>query len=119
FGGVVPMLPVVEGEDRGALWSRIKEVRGEDDLFPVGASGQKDVYWTAKSLGKIALLAQLSDEIGHPEARADFVQALENELEDWFDGRTPKVLYYDRSWASLIASPSAYGSSAQLNDHHF
>ena len=40
-------------------------------------------------------------------------------LEDWFDGPTPNLFYYDRTWATLIGLPSEYRSGWELNDHHF
>jgi endoglucanase Acf2 len=44
---------------------------------------------------------------------------MENELVDWFDGQMPRAFYFDKEWHSLVAFPSSYGSTDELNDHHF
>ena len=119
FPGVVPALPVVDGIDRGELRDLVAETYSDGDWFPPGLDGKKDAYWSGKSLGKIATLVRIADQLGYAEARDQFLQALENELEDWFDGHAPNVFYYDETWRTLMAFPSSYFSGAQLNDHHF
>jgi endoglucanase Acf2 len=47
------------------------------------------------------------------------VKALEETLEDWFDGAAPNLFHYDRTWATLVGAPSEYRSGWELNDHHF
>src|SRR5262249_44676202 len=89
------------------------------NLFPPGLEGKKDSYWTAKSLGRVATLAQLSDQLGETEIRDRLVRALEEELGDWFDGRPPHLLAYQPTWRTLIADPTASQSGRQLNDPHF
>ena len=116
--GVVPVLPVVAGEDRAALSKWVRQAAG-GDLFPPGLDGKKDSYWTGKSLGRVATLAQLADQLGQTELRDRLVRALEDELGDWFDGRPPHLLAYQSTWRTLIAQPTAYQSGRQLNDHHF
>ena len=118
LSGVVPVLPVVGGEDRAALSKWVRREAGAADLFPPGLDGKKDIYWTAKSLGRVATLAQLSDQLGQIEIRDRLVRALEVELGDWFDGRPPQLLVYQPTWRTLIAEPTAYQSGRQLNDHH-
>jgi endoglucanase Acf2 len=116
--GVVPVLPVVAGEDRASLSKWVRQGAG-GDLFPPGLDGKKDSYWTGKSLGRVATLAQLGDQLGQTELRDRLVRALEEELADWFDGRPPHLLAYQPTWRTLIAQPTAYQSGRQLNDHHF
>jgi len=68
---------------------------------------------------RVANALQIADQIGYVEARDYFLQALENELEDWFDRSRASALYYNDTWRTVIPVPSGFGSSAKLNDHHF
>jgi endoglucanase Acf2 len=119
YHGVSPILPVMKGADRAQLRALVADAAADDPLFPAGLEGKKDTYWTGKSLGKVAVLAQLADQLGDAGLRDRLVTALANELEDWFDGRAPFLYYYDRTWSTLIGFPSGYFSGSQLNDHHF
>jgi endoglucanase Acf2 len=120
FGGFTPILPNVAA-DAGELEYLLKEVRWVDDLFPPGLSDppQKDAYWIGKSLLKLALAAEIADQVGEIATRDDLLTALKNEISDWFDGRAPGLFYYDSAWRSLIGVPSSFGSANELNDHHF
>jgi len=119
FRGVVPVLPVLDDASRGEVRDLVDDAWRRGDYVPTGSEGARDSYWIGKALERLAILIELADQVGHAEARAAFLRALENELEDWFDGRAPSLFFYDRTWRTLIGSPSAYGSSTQLNDHHF
>ena len=121
FNGVLPMLPNVADNDKGDLEFFVKQVYYQDDLFPpgLGDKPEKDSYWVGKSLLKVANTLQIADQIGYTSAKEHLLQALENELEDWFDGREPSAFYYDKNWHTLIGLPSGFFSSLQLNDHHF
>ena len=121
FGGVLPVLPVPGGEgfDRERLADEVRAQARRDDLFPVGLDGTKGTYWTGKSLERVALLTWIADEVGETEARDRFVAALERVLEDWFDGKTPNVFYYDKTWHTLVGLPQEYRAGWELNDHHF
>jgi endoglucanase Acf2 len=121
FNGVLPMLPNVADNDRGDLEFYVKQVYYQDDLFPpgLGDKPEKDSYWVGKSLLKVANTLQIADQIGYTSAKEYLLQSLENELEDWFDGRQPSAFYYDKNWHTLIGLPSGFFSSLQLNDHHF
>jgi endoglucanase Acf2 len=119
FHGVLPFLPLVDPAQRPALAERVDRAWRDGNFVPPGLDGAKDSYWTGKALGRLAILVHLADQAGHARARADLLRALQNELEDWFDGRAPYLFYYDATWHTLIGLPSAYFSSSQLNDHHF
>jgi len=90
----------------------VAETRGGRDPLP------GDLF-DGKIRDSRANALQIADQIGYVEARDYFLQALENELEDWFDGREPSALYYNDTWRTVIPVPSGFGSSAKLNDHHF
>jgi endoglucanase Acf2 len=119
--GVLPILPNVSEEDRGRLGFYVKEDYKQDDLFPPGlaAKPERDTYWVGKSLGKHATVLQIADQLGDEDARQHLLVAIENQLQDWFDGQAPRHFYYDETWRTLIGFPEAYMSSAQMNDHHF
>jgi len=117
--GMMPFLPLIDESGRDALRDRVDEAWRRGSFVPPGMDGKKDAYWTGKALARLAILAELAEQSGHTRARGDFLIAIENELEDWFDGLAPFLFYYDATWRSLFALPSSYFSSTQLNDHHF
>jgi endoglucanase Acf2 len=121
FGGVLPVMPVVAGADRGLLQKYVREVAWVPDLFPPGLSPkpERDTYWIGKSLGRVSTVMQIADAIGAKDDRDFMLRALENELQDWFDGQAPKLFYYDKTWATLVGVPASYDSDGALNDHHF
>jgi endoglucanase Acf2 len=121
FTGALPTMPVVESADKGRLKTYVRQVAWKDDLFPpgLGAHPDRDTYWIGKSMGKLASALQIADQIGDTDDRDFMVRALENELQDWFDGHAPKLFYYDKVWATLVGVPASYESDAALNDHHF
>ena len=124
FGGVLPVLPRPaedggSGFDADTLASQVRAAARADDLFPKGLDGTKGTYWTGKSLQRLSLLAWMAEQTGETAVREKLVKALAGVLEDWLDGQAPNVLYYDRTWATLIGFPSEYRSGWELNDHHF
>ncbi|MEP7050254.1 MAG: glycosyl hydrolase [Pseudomonadota bacterium] len=121
FNGVLPILPNVAQSDRDDLEFYIKQLYYQPDLFPKGPGEkpERDTYWVGKSLLKVANALQIADQIGYESAKDQLLQALKNQLEDWFDGRAPSAFYYDKNWRSLIGVPAGFFSGLQLNDHHF
>ncbi len=119
FRGVMPFLPVIDGGARGDIYEQVDDAWRRGDFVPPGMDGKKDSYWSGKAVQRLAVLIHLADQVGHARARADLLRALENELEDWFDGRAPFLVRYDSTWRTAIGVPSAYFSAQQLNDHHF
>jgi endoglucanase Acf2 len=122
FNGVLPILPRVEENDHSDLEFYVKQIYWrKDEQFPLGLGEkpERDSYWDGKSLFKLANALQIADQIGYVAARDYLLQAVKNELEDWFDGREPRALYYDKNWRTLIPVPGGFGSGLELNDHHF
>ncbi len=121
FNGVLPMLPNVADNDLGDLEFYIKQVYWQDDLFPpgLGEDPRRDPYWIGKSLMKVAHVMEMADQVGYTSAKDHLLQAIKNELEDWFDGQAPSHFFYDETWRTLIGVPTNFGSSDQMNDHHF
>ncbi len=121
FNGVLPVLPNVAPDNESDLEHYVKQVYWQDDLFPPGLGDQprRDPYWIGKSLLKVGQTMEIADQIGYTSARDHLLQALKNQLEDWFDGQEPSLFFYDSTWRTLIGVPTNFGSSDELNDHHF
>ncbi len=117
--GVLPVLPDVEEDQRGNVRGLVQTAAGAGDLFPVGLEGKKDTYWAGKSLGRVANLAWMANQLGDPSTVKRLTDALEGELSDWFDGQAPNRFTYDPTWRALIGFPAGYQSNTELNDHHF
>ncbi len=111
------LLPYLSGEaisDQSALLSQL-EKEAAKPTPPV-----KDSYWGGKDLGKLVSLAGVAEAIDAADLQKTFLNQAATLLENWFSTKVnDALLYYDRSWNTLIASPPAYGSDKELNDHHF
>ncbi|HVY28401.1 MAG TPA: glycosyl hydrolase [Polyangiaceae bacterium] len=116
--GMLPALPLAPGIDRGRLAGLLR-IALDGDLFKPGLEGSRDSYWEGKSFGKLLDLAQIADQLGERELLDQILTGMKRELEDWFDGQSPRYYYYDETWRTLIGVPTMYYSSQQLNDHHF
>jgi len=119
FHGVLPVLPVVAGEDKAKLRSCLGE---ELKAKPPGTG---DTYWEGKRLGKLATLAAIAEQVD-PKLEAAFLGELKPRLEGWLTATDPQgrlktkgLFTYNRTWGTLIGYPAAYGSDTELNDHHF
>jgi endoglucanase Acf2 len=121
FNGILPALPSVPGADLGSVPRYLKEMANADDLFPKGYGPRptRDSYWVGKSLGRNAMLIEIAEQLGLTSERDRLLVGNENELIDWFDGALPRAFHYDSEWHSVVAFPSSYGSTDELNDHHF
>ncbi len=121
FPGVLPILPNVDKTNTSELESYVNDVQAADDLFPkgFGAKPGRDAYWIGKSLGRNASVLEIAHQLGLGPAKQRLLRALENQLEDWFDGHAPSQFYFDEKWRTLVGFPASYGSSEQINDHHF
>jgi len=121
FNGILPALPPIPGADLGSVPRYLKEVANADDLFPKGYGPRptRDSYWVGKSLGRNAAMIEIAEQLGLTSERERLLVGNENELIDWFDGALPRAFHYDSEWHSVVAFPSSYGSTDELNDHHF
>jgi endoglucanase Acf2 len=121
FHGILPILPEADPTNLGKLRSYVDSAYAADDLFPngFGSNPGKDAYWIGKSFGRNTSLLLIADQIGHAKAKKRLLRALENQLEDWFDGHDPSDFYYDARWHSVVGRPPSYGSADEINDHHF
>jgi len=118
LGSLLPALPHVAAEENGKLVGMLR-MAANAELFPPGLEGKRDSYWDGKNLGRNAELAQLAHQLGKTRMRDRLIDALKQELEDWFDGQSPRYFYYDDTWHTVIGIPSVYYSGSMLNDHHF
>ena len=121
FNGILPALPSIPGADMGSVPRYLKEAANASDLFPKGFGPRetRDSYWAGKSLARNANMMEIAEQLGLEDERKRLLTGVENELIDWFDGASPRAFYFDKTWHSLIAFPSSYGSADELNDHHF
>lgn len=115
FNGTLPWLPTKGSADNNQLNAYINEVRNAPDLLPY----RGDSYWAGKSLGRLAEIVPVAEQVGNIGARDAFLNAMKSYLQDWFDGRAPNHFYYNSTWGTLIGYPKGFGSEEELNDHHF
>ncbi|AFZ67704.1 glycosyl hydrolase [Deinococcus peraridilitoris] len=115
FNGTLPWLPTKGSADTNQLNAYINEVRNAPDLLPY----RGDSYWAGKSLGRLAEIVPVAEQVGNTGARDAFLNAMKGYLQDWFDGQSPNNFYYNSTWGTLIGYPKGFGSEEELNDHHF
>jgi endoglucanase Acf2 len=120
FPGVLPALPDAGACDRTRLAAYLDE-----ELKRVDPE-VRDTYWDGKHLGLLASLVPLAEQAGGRERAAALHDKLRGRLETWLraedgHGRPKRAMLfaYDGRCGTLIGCPAAYGSDAELNDHHF
>jgi endoglucanase Acf2 len=120
FTGVLPSLPDKGTYNRATLQQYIDEAEAES------YSGPSDTYWVGKQLGKLASLAPIADQLGDSTAAVKFRNEIRSILTNWFKAsdasgnlKSTSVFYYNNNWGTVIGYPDSYGSSTELNDHHF
>lgn len=120
LGPILPSLPLYNPSDRSTLLSLLEEEAAREPfLRGLGEVPDHDTYWEGKSMGRLSNLIELAEILGQTDLRSQMVSALRERLEDWLDGQAPRHFIYDAKWRSLIGVPASYGSSKELNDHHF
>ncbi len=118
FPGVLPALPDAGSYDRHRLRKYIEEATRTP--FKNAA----DTYWEGKALGDITNLIPIAEQCASAETTAKLRNILKTRLETWFtapgeDAKSERFFFYDRNWNALIGQRPSYGSSDDLNDHHF
>ncbi len=120
--GILPALPAALNEKQRMT---IKDLLADDSVVgdPVSYLNRwSDTYWSGKALLKLTQLAQVADQVGENDARDRLLDAVRNDLNDWFqaDG-TPgdRHFAYNSLWTTLQGYPDSFGSATDLNDHHF
>ncbi|MDB5106381.1 MAG: putative glycoside hydrolase [Fibrobacteres bacterium] len=114
FTGILPAFPD-KGYDRATLQNHLNAENGY-------TIGDGDTYGVGKSMGRVAMLAPLADQVGNTALRTAFVDKLKAKLESWFTaqaGKTDKIFYYDKKWNILFGYPASFHSDDEVNDHHF
>jgi endoglucanase Acf2 len=120
FPGVLPAMPEAGGIDRAKM---------EELLRPELERSQAsiaDTYWNGKTYGRWATLIPIAEQYGLTNQANVLRERLRSQLEIWLSATgaagQPKrrgLFYYDARWGTLIGFPASYGSSEELNDHHF
>ena len=114
FIGVLPVFPD-KGYDKATLTSYINSETGYN-LY------NGDTYNTGKSMGRVAQLIPIANQIGNASARDVFLQKLKDKLQAWFSassGKGNQVFYYDKKWNTLLGCPTDFNLDKEMNDHHF
>ena len=122
FNGLLPHLPDLGQLDHPELASELDEVLAAPELIT-----GSNTYWNGKSLARAAMLVPIAEQLGDDEARDTLVTGIKEELEDWFrvgddsggSGEDDRFLAYEAAWGTILGYPDAFGSTSQLNDHHF
>ena len=120
--GVLPTLPAILSlPQQETLRDLVKNDPAAID--PSGTlSRYGDTYWAGKAMLKLSQLVQLADITGQLEVRDRILNALKDELNNWFTATgTPgdKHFAYNSEWDTLQGYPDSFGSAGDLNDHHF
>ncbi|ADI15212.1 glycosyl hydrolase [Truepera radiovictrix] len=120
YRGVLPVLPLA-AEASEALRALLDDFMEQEVFFPlfVGQTRMPDSYADGKSLGKLAALLPIAEQLGDTEAAAALLEALKERLELWFTPESLPLLYYNATWGALIAAPTSHGLDHSLNDHAF
>lgn len=112
FSGILPALPDVGDYDRIQLLTYVKEM-AELEITAL------DTYNSGKQMGVAAELVHIADQLGAVAEREYFLSELKRILEDWFTVGGDREFSYNDTWNTVIGYPGSFGSSRELNDHHF
>ncbi|MBN1421906.1 MAG: glycoside hydrolase family 81 [Planctomycetes bacterium] len=118
FPGVLPALPGPGRCDRERLRAYVNEAARAPVPDPA------DTYWQGKALGTMANLIPIAEQSAGDDVAAGLREALEARLETWLTApsgapKQERYFFLDRTWGTLIGQRPSFGSSDQLNDHHF
>ncbi len=114
FTGILPVFPD-KGYDKAVLGQYINAETGYN-------ISNGDTYNAGKSLGRVAQLVNIADQLGNTAARTTFINKLKDQLQNWFtaqDGKKSQVFYYSQKWNTLFGYPASFHSDDEINDHHF
>ena len=120
FNGIVPHFPDLDQFDRDAIAAELADV-----LAPAELVDGRGTYWNGKSLGRAGLLLPIAEQLGDDEAADRILSEMKAAMEDWLhvdstsDEPDDRFLAYDADWGAVIGYPGGFGSTNQLNDHHF
>jgi len=120
FPGILPVLP--DAKDDGVGKEKLAKLLAAAVAKPL--RNPEDTYWGSKPLGKLAALLAVANEAGDVEEAKKIATELRSRLDDWFtppkeDGKKSRYFFYEKNWGTLIGWLASFGSSEQLNDHHF
>ncbi len=120
FNGLLPHFPDVGQFDRDAMSADLAEAVASPEI--VDGTG---TYWNGKSLGRAAMLLPIAEQMGDDETTSRILSEMKAALEDWLrvdsttGGSDDRFLAYDADWGTVLGYPGGFGSTNQLNDHHF
>jgi endoglucanase Acf2 len=114
FTGILPVFPD-RGYDKATLLGFLNQESGYN-------ISNGDTYNAGKSLGRVAMLIPIADQVGNLTLRNGLLDKLKAQLQDWFTaqaGKQSSVFYYDKKWNILFGYPASFHSDTEVNDHHF
>lgn len=112
FSGVLPSLPDEGNYDRIQLLELVQQVASEE--LPVD-----NTYNNGKQMGRFIEVLHIADQLGAINERDYLLSELKRRLESWFTAGGEQEYYYNDTWNTLFGYPGSFGSSTQINDHHF
>ena len=120
--GVLPNLPPILSESQTDELLGLIRVDSDANDPARYLSGFSDTYWSGKAMLKLSQLAQMAEVVGEFETRDRILNAIKDELNDWFRATGEsgdKHFAYNTQWNTLQGYPDSFGSAGDLNDHHF
>tara|TARA_R110000868_G_scaffold304437_16_gene565266 strand:- start:46291 stop:50313 length:4023 start_codon:yes stop_codon:yes gene_type:complete len=112
FSGILPSLPDEGNYDRIQLLEFVQQVASED--LPID-----NTYDNGKQMGRFVEVVHIADQLGAINERDYLLTELKLRLESWFTAGGEQEYYYNDTWNTLIGYPDSFGSSREINDHHF
>lgn len=112
FSGILPSLPDEGNYDRIKLLEFVQLVASED--LPID-----NTYDNGKQMGRFLEVVHIADQLGAISERDYLLAELKLRLESWFTAGGEQEYYYNDTWNTLIGYPDSFGSSREINDHHF
>ena len=124
FTGILPNLPMMADSsdiyNKATLQAFIDTEEAKSVNTLVREDG--DTYWTGKELNRTAQLIRIAEQLGDTTARDYFLDVIKAKMEGWLtytEGESAEYFYYHEAWGTLVGVNASYGSSSNLNDHHF
>jgi endoglucanase Acf2 len=123
YPGIMPLLPAWVEENPGYDSVRMNSYL---DDFLNQSYGQLfyrgDTYFGGKDLGIVSSAIRVADMVGRTDVRDYLLIGLKDKLEDWLaasPGEEQTLFYYNSTWGTMYGIPTSFGTSRQLNGHHF
>ncbi|MBX9852175.1 MAG: T9SS type A sorting domain-containing protein [Cytophagaceae bacterium] len=118
--GLLPSMPHAGNYNNTTLYNYIQSEYTQPLSYHLGTN--LGPYTGGTRLQRLCDLIHIAHQVKHYAARDAWRTHVKNYLQNWFSapaGKSDDMFYYDNTWNTLVAYPSAFESDRQLNDHHF